>query len=201
MEPVWHAELNFEIDINNFQSIAEDNHNYVIFLEMMDSLDSDIYIRHYYVADRELKMTKSFVIKPRECVGPFKLGMTREEIWAQDRSPIMSYFPQSHSKVRSDDITLLGIHVHYDEESETANHISVFTKVRNNNVIDFILFDERINDFQRQDVEALLELNEVSSELENSSIRCTELGLVFGFLDDDDIEWSIQQLDYVNVLQ
>ena len=146
-------------------------------------------------------MRKNFVIKPRDCVGPFELGMTRVEIWAQERCPIISYFPQSHSKVRSDDITLLGIHVHYNEVRETANQISVFTKVRNKNAVDFVLFDEIINDFQRQDIETLLELNEVSSELEDSSIKCTDLGLVFGFLDDEDIEWSIQQLDYVNVFQ
>lgn len=146
-------------------------------------------------------MKKKYVISTKEGLGTFRFDMTRQEIWSQDRSPIMCYFPQNESKVRSDDFTLLGIFVHYDQYEERVNQFSVFTKVRSRNAIEVVLFDEVVNDFQRRDVKALLELNDCNFEDAGDSILCKEHGLVFGFVDDDDIESSCHSLDYINIFR
>lgn len=59
-------------------------------------------------------MPHELIIVPGKSIGPFHLGMTRAEVWAQHSSPISAFFKTPAAKERTDDIRNLGVHIHYD---------------------------------------------------------------------------------------
>ena len=90
-----------------------------------------------------MPMNESFAITPGRSVGPFALGMPRFEIWTLNRCPVTSFYKTPASERRTDDFTLLGIHVYYDE-NDCANYIEAHTSVQHNEVT-LILDGKRIN--------------------------------------------------------
>lgn len=88
-------------------------------------------------------MNETFEIIPGCSVGPFCLGMPRSEIWSLHRCPITSFYSPSTSRRRTDDFTLLGIHVYYDDE-DSANCLEAHMPVQYNDV-KLLLDGNRIN--------------------------------------------------------
>ena len=78
-------------------------------------------------------MNESFDIVPGSAVGPFRLGMSRAEIQSLHSCPITSFYKTPDSKHRTDDFTILGVHVHYDE-TDCANYIEAHMPVQCNDV-------------------------------------------------------------------
>ncbi len=66
-------------------------------------------------------------IVPGESIGPFKLGMSRSEVWAQDRSPIHAFYKTPMSENRTDDVRRFGLHVFYDE-ADCAEYFEAWTR-------------------------------------------------------------------------
>ena len=128
-------------------------------------------------------------------IGPFKLGMTREEAWAQTRCGISSFYAQEWATERSDDFTALGIHAHY--ESGRVTRLVAFTRTPHfgQNVLQ--LHDENMTwEFRRADVVALLDLHELAHIEREDQVVAGGLGLTFGFQERGDGE---ERLDYVLV--
>jgi len=72
-------------------------------------------------------MALPVLIIPGESVGPYRLGMTRQDVWAQDRSPIRAFFKTPASKDRTDNILKFGLHVFYGE-SGCCDYMEAWTK-------------------------------------------------------------------------
>ncbi len=138
-----------------------------------------------------------FEIKPFIGIGPFHLKMSKEEIWAISRSPISSWFTQKESNVRSDDFTILGIHVHYDENSLKASQITAFTKLYGKNPVDLIFLKEKINDFSREDILSLLDLYNIQRTATEGIIYCPEIELTIGFKEEEDIPTTKDKIEYL----
>lgn len=60
-------------------------------------------------------MTRDLLVVPGHAIGPFELGMTRPQIWAKDRGQVCCFYKTPDSEDRTDDFTLLGVHVHYED--------------------------------------------------------------------------------------
>lgn len=88
-------------------------------------------------------MNETFEIIPGRSIGPFALGMPRSGIWALHRCPITSFYKTPTCRRRTDDFTLLGIHVMYDD-TDSANCIEAHLRVQYNNV-KLLLDGNRIN--------------------------------------------------------
>ena len=78
-------------------------------------------------------MNETFEIIPGRSIGPFQLGMPRNEVWQQSSCPITSFFKTPACTRRTDDFTLLGIHVYYDT-NDCANYIAAHMPVQHNKV-------------------------------------------------------------------
>lgn len=68
-------------------------------------------------------------------IGAFALGMSRNEIWSQTKRPITSFYKTPDSKFRADDISLLGVHVHYEGDKELCSTIEAWTEVQYNKTL------------------------------------------------------------------
>lgn len=137
-----------------------------------------------------------FVIDPSSLsIGMYRIGMNKTEVWSQTRSPIISFYPQN-SSVRSDDIQLEGVFLHYDDITELVQRVVVFTRLNNkvNNYIE--LFGEILNFMNRADIRTLLELEGKEFTSNEEKIVCASLHLSFGFRDDEE-DIDEQKLDYV----
>ncbi len=60
-------------------------------------------------------MNEILEIVPGKSIGPYQLGMSRQEVWGQYRYPITCFYKTDESIHRTDDIESLGIHIHYDK--------------------------------------------------------------------------------------
>ena len=127
-------------------------------------------------------MNESFEITPGRSVGPFTLGMPRREIWSLHRCPITSFYSPQGSERRTDDFTLLGIHVYYDD-NDCANSIEAHMSVQYNRV-SLILDGNRINSL------SVGELREICLMLE-----CPIKAYDFGF-EAPSIGLSVYSHDY-----
>lgn len=78
-------------------------------------------------------MNESFEIIPGSSVGPFRLGMPRTEIQSLFQYPITSFFKGPDSERRTDDFTILGVHIYYDGD-DCANYIEAHMPVEFNDV-------------------------------------------------------------------
>ena len=101
-------------------------------------------------------MNETLNIQVGHSIGPYLLGMARNEVWSQFRYPITSFYKTNESKYRTDDISLLGIHVHYNE-NEKSEFIEAWTSVQYNTpklIIEGVL----LNGQSMKDIKALCEL-------------------------------------------
>ena len=101
-------------------------------------------------------MNELLVVKAGISIGPYKIGMNRTEVWSKSRYPITSFYKTDASIQRTDDITLLGIHVHYDEDGR-SNFIEAFTSVKYNSTV-LEIEELVINGQCMKDIFALTEL-------------------------------------------
>lgn len=53
-----------------------------------------------------------------ESIGDCSIGMKRADVWSLYRYPITSFYKTAECESRADDISNLGMHVHYDEEGK-----------------------------------------------------------------------------------
>jgi hypothetical protein len=67
-------------------------------------------------------------ITPGISIGPYVIGMTRAEIRAQSRSPVTAFAKTPTSVQPTDDITDIGVHVHYDAD-DRCSVIEAWTRV------------------------------------------------------------------------
>ena len=139
-------------------------------------------------------MSMSTTIEPRVGAGPFRFGMTRVEAWAATRSVVTSFFPQQWSTERTDDFRDHAIHVEYD--AGAVARLTAFTSNRPYaSRCPVSLFEQELGpETGRDDVVALLELQELAHVEGDERIDVPDLGLVFGFVErgaDDDLrlEW------------
>ena len=140
-------------------------------------------------------MNEKFQIIPGESVGPFKLGMSREEVQSINRSPIKSYYAQSWSKFRTDSFELLGIQCSYDE-SEKLDEIVAFMKIEYNTV-SFFLEGECFNAYSMSDVKKVIPIicdeNVVESDW---GFELPQSGIMFGA---DIAESEDKRLEFISI--
>jgi len=79
-------------------------------------------------------MKENLEIIPGKSIGSYQLGMSRQDVWAQNRYPVTCFYKTEKSFQRNDDIELLGIHVHYNE-NEKCNFIEAWTQVQHNKLV------------------------------------------------------------------
>ena len=99
---------------------------------MLASERSGVVKTFRYVPEPNI-INESFDIVPGTSVGPFYLGMPRSEIQALFKCPITSFFKTPDSTQRTDDFSLLGVHVHYGDDA-CANYIEAHMPVQYNDV-------------------------------------------------------------------
>jgi hypothetical protein len=66
-----------------------------------------------------------FVIEPRGGVGPIRFGMHKNEVSNAFTYVYKSFFKGSTNKVRSDHCEVVGLIIHYDDDSR-VNYIEIF---------------------------------------------------------------------------
>jgi hypothetical protein len=141
---------------------------------------------------------KRLVVEPGIGIGPFRLGMTRAEIVGITREPLHSFFPQTGSKVRSDELVHLGVTVAYDDnvDEPRANHLSGASRLAHG--LSEIAFEgETIRTLTRAALRDMLTILEARFAEDDEKIRVASLGITFGFRDqepasDDDLcDWVV----------
>ena len=116
-------------------------------------------------------------------IGPFLLGLGRNEVHALTREPIHSYFPQEWSTVRSDAHDSIGVTVSYDDDGH-ANHIAGYTRLKYGKSM-LELEGERLRDTTRASLILLLDLLETPHEDTGETVLAPALALTFGFREPD----------------
>ena len=140
-------------------------------------------------------MNEKFQIIPGESVGPFKLGMSREEVQSINRSPIKSYYAQSWSKHRTDSFELLGIQCSYDE-SEKLDEIVAFMKIEHNTV-SFFLEGECFNAYSMSDVKKVIPIISDENVVESDwGFELPQSGIMFGA---DISESEDKRLEFISI--
>ena len=122
-------------------------------------------------------------IETRVGAGPFRFGMTRDEAWSKTRSVVRSSFPQEWSTERTDSFQSHAIHADY--EGGVIVRLVAFTSSRpyvNRSLLS--LFNQVLGpETDRDDVVALLELQELPYVEGDERIDVPDLGLTFGFVE------------------
>jgi hypothetical protein len=131
---------------------------------------------------------KPLIVHPGKGIGPFLLGMTRDEIQGLTREPIHSFYPQTWSTVRSDAHDILGVTVAYDDDAR-ANHITGYVRIRHGTCT-LELEGERLCEATRATMTILLELLETTFTDTGEAFEAPALGLTIGFLEPDEGECS-----------
>lgn len=73
-------------------------------------------------------------IMPGISIGPYMLGMPKQEVWDKFRYPITCFYKTKESIHRSDHIEDLGIDIHYDD-NEKCILIEAWTQIKNKKTI------------------------------------------------------------------
>lgn len=138
----------------------------------------------------------STVVVPRVGAGPFTLGMTREQAWSQTRSVVTSFHPQTWSAERADDFRDHAIHAEYDDG--VIVRLVAFTSNRPYaSRCAVTVFEQQLGpECDRQDIVALLELQELEYVEGSERIDVSTLGLTFGFVergeDGPGSQWGLE---------
>ena len=138
---------------------------------------------------------KEFSIISNSGIGPFKLGAHRNEIWAADRSQILSYYPNQYSKSRSDDFSFLGLHVHYNSD-ETSKQISFFPNLKPKEVRSSFMGND-LYGLSMEDIKIMLDMEELTYQENDFGFLLEEEKVEFGssYYDED----KSSPLEYVFV--
>lgn len=124
------------------------------------------------------------VITPGVGAGPFELGRTRDELWAQTDSDVLARLAKSAPGERMDDFLALGISAHY--RNGRVERLSVFPFMPKQGLAPVELDGDDISNYTRGDIVAFLELRELERVDDYEQIRVPSLGLIFGFYQDVD---------------
>jgi len=122
-------------------------------------------------------MPLEVVIIPGEAIGPFRLGMTRSEIWAQDRSPIHAFFKTPFTQERTDDIRKFGLHVYYDERGG-CDYMEAWTKTEHFHTI-LLLGDHVISGRSMREIREILAKSSISFTEGDFGFKSAEYGIGF----------------------
>lgn len=117
-------------------------------------------------------MNEILNIQVGHSIGPYSLGMARTEVWSQFRYPITSFYKTDESTFRTDDISLLGIHVHYNQ-SEKVDFIEAWTNVQYNKP-KLIIEGMNLIGHTMKDIKALCELLPYNFELNDYGYQSQE---------------------------
>jgi len=123
-------------------------------------------------------MAEKLVVIPGHSIGSFCIGMNREEIWKNTKKPITSFFKTPFSRYRTDDISHLGIHVHYHGDTEICSEIEAWTKVDHNKIrieLDGFL----INGKRMSQIRDWIRENEFEFESDHYRFSIPEAGIGF----------------------
>lgn len=122
-------------------------------------------------------MNENLEIIPGKSIGSYQLGMSRQDVWAQNRHPVTCFYKTEKSIQRTDDIELLGIHVHYDE-NEKCNFIEAWTQVQYNKPV-LKIKGISLNGQSMGDIHSLSEVLPFSFEKSDSGFESSEAGIGF----------------------
>lgn len=131
-----------------------------------------------YLYRSKTKMAEKLSVIPGTSIGPFRIGMTRGEIWDLTRRPITSFFKTPFSPFRTDDISLLGVHVHYEGTDELCSEIEAWTFV-NHNKTELWVDGLPINGMKMGDIKAWLNEKNYRFESEDYGYSLSQLGIGF----------------------
>lgn len=135
-------------------------------------------------------MPMSTTIEPRVGAGPFGFGMTRDQAWSKTRSVVTSFFAQGWSTERTDDFRDHAIHSEY-EAGVIVRLVAFTSNPPYAKRCPVTLFEQELGpEAGRDDVVALLELQELSYVASDERIDVPELGLTFGLVErgaEDDL--------------
>ena len=122
-------------------------------------------------------MNEILEIVPGKSIGPYRLGMSRQEVWAQYRYPIICFYKTDESIYRTDDIEILGIHVHYDE-NEKCDFIEAWAQVQHNKPI-LKIKNVSLNGQNMGDIQTLCEMLPFNFEKYDSGFESRDTGIGF----------------------
>jgi hypothetical protein len=122
-------------------------------------------------------MNENLEIMPGKSIGTYRLGMSRQDVWAQNRCPITCFYKTETSIQRTDDIELLGIHVHYDE-NEKCNLIEAWTQVQYNKSL-LMIEAISLNGQSMGDIQSLCEMLPFNFDKLDSGFESNEAGIGF----------------------
>jgi len=120
-------------------------------------------------------MSEVLEVIPGERIGPFRLGMTRAQLWKQHRSAVTCYFKTPTSTERTDNFTFVGVHLYYDRKGK-CNFIEAMTRVQYNRV-ELLLLSVIINGSSVRRVRELCEPLVPSLRNEGWGFRSVTAGL------------------------
>ncbi len=122
-------------------------------------------------------MNEKLEINPGESIGPYKLGMSRNEVWSCYRYPITCFYKTDKSKFRTDSIELLGIHVHYDED-EKCNFIELWFPIKYNSPVGLLQGIE-VTGMNMSDVATLIDMLGINATKDTYGFESKESGIGF----------------------
>ena len=115
-----------------------------------------------------------FVIEPLKGVGPVRFGMHKDEFSHVFTYVYSSFFKTRKSKVRSDHCTVVGLIVHYDDDSR-VKYIEITKPVHGKVTLE--LFGKQIAGISRRSLMEFLQSHSYSVERDHYGFSCPALGL------------------------
>ncbi len=122
-------------------------------------------------------MSEILEIVPGKSIGPYRLGMSRQEVWSQNRYPINCFYKSKKSIYRTDNIKLLGIYIFYDE-NERCNFIEASTRVQHNDPV-LTIKDISLKKQNMADIQALCEMLSPTFTKNTYGFESKKIGLGF----------------------
>lgn len=115
-----------------------------------------------------------FVVEPLKGVGPIRFGMHKDDVSRAFTYVYRSFFKEASSKVRSDDCAVVGLIIHYDDESR-VNFIEVYEAPYARVTLE--LFGRDITGISVRQLAEFLAARGVRSEKTHYGYDFSELGL------------------------
>jgi len=118
--------------------------------------------------------THHFVIEPLKGVGPIRFGMHKEQVSHAFTYVYRSFFKGRKPKVRSDQVEVVGLIVHYDDDSR-VNFIEVVKPIHG--TVKLELFGQDITGITIRDMAVLMRANSAVVHRTTYGYDCPELAL------------------------
>jgi hypothetical protein len=115
-----------------------------------------------------------FVIDPLKGVGPIRFGMHKDEVSHAFTYVYRSFFKTRKSTVRSDQIEVVGLIIHYDDESRVS-YIEITAPVHG--AVALELFGVDITGYSVREFVELLKSHAASVTRDGNGYQCAALGL------------------------